>query len=60
MIKTITFMSTLMQYAIQLGDARLSGDPDRIAKAEKAHDDYQRACLESDEMICQLPPMRNS
>jgi hypothetical protein len=39
-----------MMYAKALGVARQSGDPERIAKAEKAHDDYVKLCLEADEM----------
>ena len=59
MIKTITYLSTLMQFAHELGQARLSGDSDKIEKAKKAHDSYKDLCLKSDEIICSLPAMRN-
>jgi len=50
-MKTVTFVSTLMRLAHELGQARLSGDEDRICKAQKAHDEYAHQCLISDEMI---------
>jgi hypothetical protein len=50
-MKTITSFTTLMMYAKQLGDARKSGDVERIKQAQKEHDEYRDMCLESDEMI---------
>lgn len=49
-VKVVTFTETLMRLAYELGQARLSGDSERIAKAERAHEDYRQACLGSDEM----------
>lgn len=46
-----TSFSVLMRYAWQLGEARLSRDPSRIAAATKAHDDYRDLCLKSDTML---------
>lgn len=45
-IKIVAYMSTLMHYARELGQAKLSGDTERIAKAQKAHDDYHALCLD--------------
>ena len=42
--KVYTFYSTLLHKARVLGQARLSGDPERIAKAQKAHDEYVDLC----------------
>jgi hypothetical protein len=42
--KIVTFYSTLLHKARELGQARLSGDPERIAKAQKAHDEYADLC----------------
>lgn len=49
-IKTVTYAETLIRLAHELGQARQSGDPQRIAKAERAHEDYRQTCLDSDEM----------
>lgn len=46
--KIITFYSTLLHKARELGQARLSGDADRIAKAQKAHDEYADLCKHPD------------
>lgn len=54
-IKTITNISTLMKYASALGKARLSGDEQRIVNAKRDHDSYKKLCLESDEIIFQIP-----
>ncbi len=42
--KIITFYSTLLHKARILGQARLSGDPERIDKAQKDHDEYADLC----------------
>jgi len=49
-MKIITSWQTLMKYAKELGQARLSGDEERIEIAQKRHDDYVEMCLKSDEM----------
>lgn len=40
-----------MSLAHELGQARLSGDDDRIKKAEKEHEEYRQLCLKADGMI---------
>lgn len=50
-METVTSRQTLMHYANELGQARLAGDKDKIAEAEKIHDSYVKICLESDRMI---------
>lgn len=47
----ITTWNTLMSYAHELGQARLSGDNERIRKAEKAHEDYRQLCLKAEKML---------
>lgn len=42
--KVYTFYSTLLHKARELGQAKLSGDPERIAKAQAAHDEYADLC----------------
>ena len=49
-VHTVVYWSTLMAYARELGQARLSGDEARIAEAERKHDAYRDACLAADEM----------
>lgn len=49
-MEIITSWQTLMKFAKELGDARVSGDKERIAVAQKKHDDYRDACLQSDKM----------
>lgn len=56
-IKTFTFWSTLIQLAYEEGQAKLSGDPERIAKATEAHESYRDLCLKSDEMILPEQPV---
>lgn len=46
--KIITFYSTLLHKARVLGQARLSGDPEQIAKAQKDHDEYADLCKRPD------------
>lgn len=56
-MELICFWSTLMESAKELGQARLSKDPDRIAKAEKKHNDYRGICLKADRIV--LPLYKN-
>lgn len=49
-VKVITDFRALMTLAKELGAARQSGDPEAIAVAQKAHDEYARLCLDADEM----------
>lgn len=42
--KVYTFYSTLLYKARVLGQARLSGDEERIAKAQQDHDEYAALC----------------
>jgi hypothetical protein len=51
MMKTITFFATLMQLAKEEADARSSGDPVRLAEAERKHEEYRQLCLNADEII---------
>jgi hypothetical protein len=46
--KIYTFYSTLLHKARELGQARLSEDPERIAKAQAAHDEYADLCKRPD------------
>ena len=50
-MKVITNWQTLMKYAHELGQARLSGDEEKIKAAKRKHDNYRDICLESEEMI---------
>lgn len=54
-VEITTYMSTLMQLAHRLGQARLSGDPELIREAEQAHDAYRDLCLEADHFITEIP-----
>ena len=49
--KTYVTFSALMHYACQLGQARKSGDRERIEKAQREHDEYVDLCRRSDGMI---------
>lgn len=40
----------LMSLAKELGDARVSGDKEKIRQAQTAHDSYRDLCLRADEM----------
>jgi hypothetical protein len=44
MTKIVTYYSTLLYKARELASARISGDPERIAKAQAAHDEYADLC----------------
>jgi len=50
-IKIITSMETLFRLARELGQARLRGNPEEIARAEASHKAYETLVLESDEII---------
>lgn len=50
-MKTITHWTTLMQYAKELGNARLIGNEANIAIAKEKHDNYASVCLKSDRMV---------
>ena len=50
-MEIVTSWETLMMYAKELGQARLSGDEERIAEAERKHDEYRDICLKSDRMV---------
>lgn len=50
-LKTVAYWGTLMRLAHEAGQAKLSGDAERIAKATAAHDEYRDLCLASDEML---------
>ncbi len=50
-IEVVTSLPTLMRYAYELGQARLSGDLERIAEAKLVHDDYAQACIRADRMV---------
>lgn len=50
-MKTVTFFSTLMFYATEMGKAEQEGRTEDYEHWKKAHDSYQRACLASDEMV---------
>jgi hypothetical protein len=54
-VKIVTFSSTLMYKAKQVGKAKLAGDPEEIAKAEAALKEYEDLCLASDEMQIDIP-----
>lgn len=57
-IKTVTFASTLMHKARAVGQAKLAGDPEEIAKAEAALKEYEALVLSSDEMMLDTPDYR--
>jgi len=50
MIKVQTDFRVLMAHAVEVGRAKTSGDPQRLANAEKAHDAYRELCLMADSM----------
>lgn len=54
-VKTVTFSSTLMHKARAVGKAKLSGDPEEIAKAEAALKEYEDLVRESDEFQIDIP-----
>ena len=44
----------LMRRAKALGDAKKYGDPDKIAEAQKQHDDYHALCMTADKILTGL------
>lgn len=50
-MEIVTSWQTLMQYAKELGQAKLSGDKNRIEEAKKKHDDYAAICIKSNRMV---------
>jgi hypothetical protein len=50
-MKTIAYFGELMRLAKALGDAKKSGDKEKIEKAQAAHDAYHSICLKADEMV---------
>jgi hypothetical protein len=50
-MEIVTSFQTLMHYAKLLGDARKSGDPEKIRKAKEKHDEYAEMCLKADSML---------
>lgn len=49
-ITTVTSLSTLMQLAKKLGEARKSANQAEIDKAQAEHDAYAELCLRADKM----------
>lgn len=49
-LRVITSFRTMMTLAYELGQARLSGDPERIRKAQDDHDAYKEIMLRSDKI----------
>lgn len=50
-IEIVCSWQTLMTYAKEVGQAKKSGDPERIAEAEARHEDYRQMCLKADRMV---------
>ncbi len=50
-IEIVCYWQTLMQYACELGQARLRGDEDEIKIAKENHNAYKKLCLESNKMV---------
>ena len=50
-MELVCFWETLMEYAYELGQARLSKDQNRIDEATKKHEAYRDMCLKADRMI---------
>jgi hypothetical protein len=48
--KLVADFGTLLRLAREESRARASGDPARLAEAEKAHAAYRQLCLQADEM----------
>lgn len=46
-MKVQTDFRVLMQKAYTLGQANLSGDPERMRVAKADHDDYRELCLQA-------------
>jgi len=50
-VKVVTYFRTLCNKARALAEAKETGDPELIKKAQKDHDEYKELCLTSDELI---------
>lgn len=50
MVKVVAHWSTLFHYAKMEAQARASGDPEALARAEAKHEAYRQVCLAADEM----------
>ena len=50
-MKTIVTWEALMYYAKKVGNARKNGNEKEIKEAEKQLREYEKLCLEADEMI---------
>lgn len=59
-VKIVTFSSTLMQRAKEVGKAKKSGDPEAIAAAEARLKEYEALVLKSDKMVIDLPRDRET
>lgn len=49
-MELVTSWQTLMMYAKELGEAKKSGNEERIKEAQEKHDTYRDICLKSDRM----------
>lgn len=47
-IKVVADFRVLMRYAKALGEAKKSGDADKISEAQRNHDAYATMCLRAD------------
>ena len=54
MIKVVTSLGTLMLLAVEVGKARLSGDPVRLEEAEKELKIYENLVKKSDETLTHM------
>ena len=45
-VQVYTYWKTLLELAYEEGQARLSGDAERLAIAEANHAEYKRQCLD--------------
>ena len=50
-VEIITYWSTLFGLAKAEADARVSGDPDKLAKAVRRHEEYRQLCLRADKIL---------
>jgi hypothetical protein len=51
MVKIVTYWSTLMYYASQMGKAERAGNDDAYEYWKRKHDSYRDMCLQADEMV---------
>ena len=51
LMEFVTSLETLMQYDYELGQARLSGDKERIKLAKEKYDVYHDMVMQSDRVI---------